>query len=202
VGRLLDSLRSLEVTDDACPISFLAEWMTPVKEPSALSELDNYLQRIEDLRGQVGKQLTGLPAEALNWRPIKSADEHVTNSLAVLTTHIAGAEHFWIAEVVGGLPSTRDRDAEFSAQASDYSELARLLENTGAETRDVFATLTEPDLDGTREARGRTTPVRWCILHVIDHTALHLGHMQLTCQLWAEGQSEPSPFWYERLPGD
>jgi hypothetical protein len=26
--------------------------------------------------------------------------------------------------------------------------------------------------------------VRWCILHVIEHIAQHLGHMQLTRQLW------------------
>jgi uncharacterized damage-inducible protein DinB len=173
--------------------------MTPMTKAEILSESNNYLQRIEDLRGQVRDLISGLPAEALNWRPLEG---DAVNSLAVLVAHIAGAEHFWIAEVVGGLPSTRDRDAEFATQASDVSELSHLLENTGAETRDVFATLTEPDLDGTREARGRTIPVRWCILHVIDHTALHLGHMQLTYQLLAEGQSEPSPLWYERLSGD
>ncbi len=169
-----------------------------------ISELDNYLQRIEDLRGQVGDLIAGLPGEALDWRPI---EDEAINSLAVLATHIAGAEHFWIAEVVGGRPPTRDRDAEFAAQANDASELVHLLENTGTETREVFATLTEADpsslsgqsLDGTRQARGRTIPVRWCILHVIDHTALHLGHIQLTYQLWNKGQGKPSPFWYERL---
>jgi len=161
-----------------------------------ISELDNYLQRIEDLRGQAGDLIADLPTEALNWRPIKG---DATNSLAVLAAHIAGAEHFWIAEVVGGRPPTRDRDAEFTTQASDASELVHLLEDTGIETRGVFATLTEADLDGTREARGRTIPVRWCILHVIDHTALHLGHMQLTYQLWMGGHSKPSPFWFERL---
>jgi len=160
------------------------------------TELDNYLQRIEDLRSQVCDLIADLPAEALNWRPIEG-DE--TNSLAVLATHIAGAEHFWIAEVIGGRPPTRDRDAEFATQASDASQLVRLLEDTGAETREVFATLSEADLNGTREVRGRTAPVRWGILHVIDHTALHLGHMQLTYQLWNRGQGKPSPFWYERL---
>jgi len=35
-----------------------------------LSERDNYLQRIEDLRGQVRALIADLPAEALNWRPI------------------------------------------------------------------------------------------------------------------------------------
>jgi len=180
-----------------------------------LSELDNYLQRIEDLRGQVRDLIADLPAEALNWRPLPPSvppasggeEGGGTNSLAVLATHIAGAEHFWIAEVVGGGPPTRDRDAEFATQASDASQLVRLLEDTGTETREVFATLTEADpsspsgqsLDGTRQARGRTIPVRWCILHVIDHTALHLGHVQLTYQLWNKGQGKPSPFWYERL---
>ena len=161
-----------------------------------ISELDNYLQRIEDLRGQARDLIADLPGEALNWRPIEN---EATNSLAVLATHIAGAEHFWIAEVVGGRPPTRDRDAEFATQASDASQLVRLLEDTRAETRGVFATLTEADLDSTRQAKGRTIPVRWCILHVIDHTALHLGHIQLTYQLWNKGQGKPSPLWYERL---
>jgi uncharacterized damage-inducible protein DinB len=168
-------------------------------EAMMLPELDNYLQRIEDLRGQAGNLIAGLPGGALDWRPLEGTGDHATNSLAVLATHIAGAEHFWIGEVVGGLPPTRDRDAEFVAQTGDAAKLVRLLESTGAETRDVFATLDQDDLEGSREARGRVIAVRWCILHVIDHTALHLGHMQLTTQLWMKGQSSPSPRWYERL---
>jgi uncharacterized damage-inducible protein DinB len=162
-------------------------------------ELANYLQMIEDLRGQVCDLIADPPAEALNWRPLESIEEHATNSLAVLATHVAGAEHFWIGEVVGGLPPSRDRDAEFATRAASATELVRLLEQIGEETRDVISTLSETDLDGTREARGRAIPVRWCILHVIDHTALHLGHMQITYQLWMGGQRGPSPRWFERL---
>lgn len=121
------------------------------------------------------------------------------NSLAVLATHIAGAEHFWIGEVIGGLPLTRDRDAEFLTETKDGTHLVGLLEQTGLETREILAGLTEMDLDGVREARGRQVPVRWGILHVIDHTALHLGHMQLTYQLWRRGRSSHSPRWFERL---
>ena len=164
-----------------------------------LSELDNYRHRIEDLRGQVRDLVAELPAEALNWRPLSGEEGHPTNSLAVLVAHIAGAEHFWIGEVVGRLPASRDREAEFATTAEDAGELVRLLEATGAETSQVFARLKPSDLDDEREARGRTIPVRWCILHVVDHTALHLGHMQLTYQLWRGGEGVPSPFWYERL---
>ena len=65
-----------------------------------LSELENYLHRIENLRGQISDLIAGLPAEALNWRPIESVEGHAINSLAVLAAHVAGAEHFWIAERV------------------------------------------------------------------------------------------------------
>lgn len=165
-----------------------------------LTELDNYLQRLEDLRRQMTRLIADLPAEALNWRPIAGGDEHVTNSLAVLTAHSAGAEHFWIAEVVGGQPATRNREAEFAASAASASELVELLECTAQETRRVFSALTEADLDAARRVQERIVPVRWCVLHVIDHTSLHLGHMQITYQLWAGGKAFPSPWWTERLP--
>jgi uncharacterized damage-inducible protein DinB len=165
-----------------------------------LSELENYLQRIEDLRRQVSELISDLPEEALNWRPIEGEEDHTTNSLAALAAHIAGAEHFWIAEVIGDYSATRDRDAEFVTQAADASQLHLLLEGAGVETREVFSVLSEADLASTREARGRTVSVRWCVLHVVDHTALHLGHMQITYQLWTGGQSQPSPRWFARLP--
>lgn len=163
------------------------------------SELNNYLDRIEDLHHQISGLLAELPAEALNWRPIEGKDNHVTNSLAVLTAHIAGAEHFWIAEAIGGRPETRDRDAEFATVTTSAIELIQQLETIAQETREVFSTLSESDLNGTRQVRDRTVPVRWCILHVIDHTSLHLGHMQITYQLWMGGKSIPSPFWFDRL---
>ena len=165
-----------------------------------LTELDNYLQRIEDLGSQVRSLVEGLPAEALNWRPIEGDEAGLTNSLAMLAAHIAGAEHFWIGEVIGGQPPTRDRDSEFSVSAKDAGELLRALDASGEEARQVLSAMDPAELDGTREARGRTIPVRWCILHIIDHTALHLGHMQITYQLWKGGEGKPSPLWHQRLP--
>lgn len=165
-----------------------------------LSELDNYLARIDDLRAQARATIADLPAESLNWRPIEGSGDHAMNSLTVLAAHVAGAEHFWIAEVIGRQPRTRDRDAEFAAVAADAAEIVRRLDAVAAETREVFAALGEADLDGTREARGRTVTVRWGILHVIEHSALHLGHMQITRQLWMAGQHKPGPLRFERLP--
>lgn len=162
-------------------------------------EVQNYLQMIEDLRRQVGRLIVDLPAEALNWRPIEGSDDHATNSLAVMAAHVAGGERYWIAEIVGGRPAIRDRDAEFVVEVTGPAELLERLEKTGVDTRHVLSALPPDDLDGFREVKDKTVSVRWAILHVIDHTALHLGHMQLTYQLWHGGQAGSSPRWFQRL---
>ncbi|MCA9899205.1 MAG: DUF664 domain-containing protein [Ardenticatenaceae bacterium] len=164
-----------------------------------LPEAAAYLERIDDLRGQIASIVQALPSEALNWRPVDNRDIHETNSIAVLAAHSAGAEHFWIGEVVGKLPATRDRDAEFETVVADTAVLLQTLQTIGQQTRTILQNLTQEDLDGTRQARDREVPVRWGILHVIDHTALHLGHMQITAQLWQGGTAVDAPRWFQRL---
>jgi len=164
-----------------------------------LSECASYLGMLNDLRGQIAGLIAELPAEALNWRPIEGEDDHVTNSLAVMVAHVTGAEHFWIYEVVGGQTATRNRPSEFVTEVDGPGLLLEKLEVTGEETAQILATLTAEDLDSTHQAQDRTVPVRWAILHAIDHTALHLGHMQITYQLWFKGQTADSPRWYQRL---
>lgn len=165
-----------------------------------LPEASHYLALIEDLRGQIEVLIADLPSEALNWRPLVGGQDHSTNSLAVLAAHVAGAEHFWIAEVIGGYPATRVRAQEFEVEAEAAAELLARLAQAGQETRAVLESLTAEKLEQIHRVHSRDVATRWAILHVIDHTALHLGHMQLTRQLWVDGQSEQGPRWFERLP--
>lgn len=158
-----------------------------------LAEVEGYLSVIEALRKQVGEMIVGLDAEALNWRPLPG-DDHATNSLAVLAAHVAGSEHFWIAEVIGRREATRVRAQEFLTQSDSAEALLRQLAAVGRETRELLEGLDEAALaeertaqplsgrEGSKEAR--VVGVRWAILHVMEHSALHLGHMQLTRQLW------------------
>lgn len=164
-------------------------------------EIRHYLERIEDLRGQIRALVEPLNDEALNWRPVEGEDDHVTNSLAVMTLHTAGAEHFWIGEVIGRLPTTRDRDAEFVSQVSDATPLITRLDEISAESRTILERIGEKELTQVYQVRDFECTGRWTILHVIDHTALHLGHMQITYQLWNRGQGVDAPRWFQRLPG-
>ena len=147
-------------------------------------EIQVYLTRLGDLRHQVKTLLEGLPPEALDWRPIRGEGELATNSLAVMAVHLAGSLTYWTKEIIGRKPVQRDREAEFAAQGVPATELKAGLDAASRFSDEVLSSLTEAQLEEGRKFRDRTVTVRWGILHVIEHFATHIGHMQLTRQLW------------------
>jgi uncharacterized damage-inducible protein DinB len=149
-----------------------------------LKEIETYLSFLNDLRGQVKTLLEGLPKDALDWRPLDGQGELATNSLAVMTFHLAGSEAFWIKEIIGKQFIQRDRDAEFVVKGLGVSELAAKLEAGIKDSTAILSSLTPVQLEETRKFRDRTVTVRWGILHIIEHYAMHVGHLQLTRQLW------------------
>jgi len=163
-----------------------------------LLEVYHYLLRLDNSRHIVRAMLRGLPAEALNWTPELPASADPMNSMAALAVHLAGAEQHWFSEVIGGAVPTRDRDAEFAYVANSAEEPLARLDAVAAASEAVLSQLTAEELDGEKRARDRMMPVRFIILHVIDHYALHIGHMQITYQLWNAGQAFQAPHWFER----
>jgi uncharacterized damage-inducible protein DinB len=149
-----------------------------------LPEVHTYLVDLEELRDQVKSLLEGLPQEALDWRPIEGGGELATNSLAAMVVHLAGSETFWMKEIIGGKKIDRDRDAEFVAKGLSFSELQAKIGAAAKVTVEILSALTEKQLEEGRRWKDRSGSVRWCILHAIEHIAQHLGHMQLTRQLW------------------
>jgi len=164
-----------------------------------LPELQNYLNRLEDLRNQIKELISATAPEQLNWRPLETGGEQ-TNSLAVLVAHTCGAEHYWIGEVIGGKPPTRDRQAEFNTRSNSHSELFHFLHQNSIETREILTALPADGLETSRLVEAVEVPVRWALLHCVDHTALHLGHMQMTFQLLNGGTPHPAPLWKQRIP--
>lgn len=165
-----------------------------------LAEIKTYLETLEELRSQVGNMIKDLPPEGLNWRPSLPAGADGTNSLAVLAVHVAGAEHGWIAETLGDFPKTRIRDGEFKYVAKNPKEALERLATAGRETESVLSKITAEQLDGTIKKDDRDISVRWIIHHINYHYSLHIGHMQLTYQLWNKGMAATSPRWFDRLP--
>jgi uncharacterized damage-inducible protein DinB len=147
------------------------------------SEVSAYISLLRDLRAELVKWCDGLPADALNWRPLEKSITD-TNSLYVMATHVIGSEAWWLQQIIGGTDVQRNRDAEFVAAGESFTPLRERMEAVAAQSEAVLNKLSAADLDGERDTTlGRHT-VRWCILHVIEHTSRHIGHIELTRQLW------------------
>jgi uncharacterized damage-inducible protein DinB len=146
----------------------------------------DYYDRLSNLHHDLAETVEGLPVEALDWQPVPE-----TNSLAVLLTHTAGSERYWIGEVVGEEPAGRERAKEFETVEQTVEELQDQLNLALAHSRQTLSRLS---LDNLAEARlismqGRSCTVAWALLHALEHVALHLGHAQITRQLWEENHA-------------
>jgi hypothetical protein len=129
----------------------------------------------------------GLPPDALDWTPFQiSADE--MNTINILVTHTTGAERYWIGDVALGEKSGRVRKSEFQVKGTTKEELSDKINAATVYARSAVAQLNLEDLAAVRTSArdGRKFTVSWALLHALEHTALHLGHIQITRQLWEE----------------
>lgn len=149
---------------------------------------EDYFDVLELLHEGCQAQISGLTQNELEWRPYESM-----NSIAILAAHIAGAERYWIGDVVMGEASGRDRDMEFATTGVSEDILSGLLDTTLGYAREAFDRLAADQLADVRISPrdGREYTVAWSIAHVLEHTALHLGHMQITKQLLKSREMKP-----------
>ena len=110
------------------------------------------------------------------------------NSINVLVTHLCGAERYWIGEVAIGDPSDRVRDEEFLVSGLKVDDLVERINAATQYARSALEKLSLEDLpiEKSRLRDGRPVSVGWALLHALEHTAIHLGHIQITRQLWDE----------------
>ena len=147
-----------------------------------LQPFSDYYDRLEDLHATIKDLIKDLSVEALNWQPGPEM-----NSLAVLVTHLSGSEVFWIGEMAGGVQSDRVRSEEFEVRDLTAEHLISKLEEALAVSQRVLDTLALDDLEVMRTSavfHDRSFSVAWSLAHALDHTAVHVGHIEITRQLW------------------
>lgn len=150
-----------------------------------IQEAQDLISALERLLQQFVTLGKGLSAEALDWKPGPE-----TNSPAAILTHAIGASQHWLVAYVGNRPNDRDRDAEFRAGGGEVSDLPQRVERCLSAIRQVLQPITTAQLDAPCAAlaqqqgpyQGFTN--REAILHVIEHLGTHVGHLELTLQLW------------------
>ena len=139
-----------------------------------------YFEILKAIHKGYRAQISGLTQEELDWSP---GDE--MNSLAVLSAHVAGAERYWISDIVMGEESGRDRDKEFATAGVSGEILSNRLDSVLDYAQEAFDRMEANQLAELRTSArdGRERTVAWWITNLLEHAALHLGHMQITRQL-------------------
>lgn len=151
-------------------------------------------------REAVLKTVAGLPEE--HWqRPVVPSGWTVAGML----WHLGGVEAHWLQHVATGVIEERPQDdgdeeeGEYDPYAAFTCELpgADLIANYRDECRRSDAVLAvtplsaaprglgfHPDPDYTKQI----TEIRWIVLHVIEETAVHCGHLEIAREL-LDGQT-------------
>jgi len=150
-----------------------------VTEPAHLGDertaLLGYLQRQRDL---------------VAWKMRDATDETLASvrmpsglTLHGVVKHLENVERGWFREFFGGQKglhfdsSDEDPDGDFHAEGVAMADLLAAYE---AETRlcdEVIAAT--PSLDASATDEDGTFSLRWILLHMIEETGRHLGHIDL-----------------------
>jgi uncharacterized damage-inducible protein DinB len=147
----------------------------------------NFFEALADyfheLHGEIKRDLEALPPAALDWKPGPEM-----NSVAIIIVHLTGAERFLVGDVVMQESSNRNRDLEFQAQGISKEDLFHRLDETEAYLGNAIGQLSLSDLETTRihPRHGDQVTVSWALLHALAHTATHVGHINLTVQMWQQ----------------
>lgn len=139
------------------------------------SQLTGYL----DLqRRAVVKTIDGLTEEQARWKPAPTA-----NSLLNLVVHLSGVERNWCQYVTAGRTVERDRDAELAELPAEVtvSTAVATYRQVCRENNEIVGGL---NLDEPCRGEGMDgLNVRWVLLHMIEETARHAGHADITREL-------------------
>jgi hypothetical protein len=126
--------------------------------------------------------------ELVTWK-VTGADDHALRSVTTPTgltahgvvRHLTNVERSWIRDVFAGQEgltfdwTVDDPDGEL--HVSETVTMAELLADYAVETRHCNAVVAAHHLDDVSAQRGFS--LRWVLLHLVEETARHLGHLDL-----------------------
>jgi DinB superfamily len=161
-------------------------------EPEGEGTTSTVLALFGQLHEQLRDETKGLGVEAINWVPSTGA-----NSIATIVTHLVGSEAETL-RALAGLAVERDREAEFDRRELNMTQVLILLDQADDLIREVTprislqrleARFPLPTLPVTEVRSGLT----WMVGNY-GHAREHLGHIQLTRQLFqAKSGQSPTP---------
>jgi uncharacterized damage-inducible protein DinB len=152
--------------------------VTRPDEAAPLGETAMARAWLQHLRESAIFKIEDLDSEQLRWRPASGA-----NSLGVLVVHLGYAERLWFRAIAAGEPMDMGWRASMFDLPDGWGvdEVVAFYRGESAladRALDLVASLDQPSA-----AAFRPTTWRWALFHMIEETARHVGHMDITREL-------------------
>lgn len=152
-----------------------------VSRPDEAAPLDERAMArawLQHLRDSAIFKLEGLSPDQLRWRPAPGA-----NSLGVLVVHLGYAERLWFRAIGAGEPMDMGWRAHMFELPEGWGadEIVAFYRRESALADAALAQV--GSLDQRSGADFRPTTWRWALFHMIEETARHVGHMDITREL-------------------
>lgn len=151
--------------------------VTRVRPPIDGGERETLSGLLDFLRATVVNKVAGLTDEQAFGRPVSASGL----TPAGLVKHLTGVERFWFSIDFAGhdlpWPWTDDAPGAFALVPGDT--LAGLVDAYRAECARSAAVVAGAGLDDRAKADGETFTLRYALVHMIEETARHCGHLDL-----------------------
>ena len=165
-------------------------------------EAATYRQLFDAKYAEIDQLLEDLPAAALLWRPFATSPWlGPSGSVGWLVAHAISSTVYLLKRAEWSMGrsewSAVDGDegsTEFGPANHVPAYLAARSRRTQEYVHWFLASLTTADLDVARthpEHPDVTVAARYDVLHALEHLSQHIGHAQLTRQLWALQAAAP-----------
>jgi hypothetical protein len=147
-------------------------------ESVPLGEMPMARAWLQHLRDSATYKVKGLSPEQLRWRPVPAA-----NSLGVLVVHLGHTERLWARAIFAG----ESMDMAWRAHTFELptgwtvNDAVSFYRDECARADAIFDAAST--FDTPSAAAFRPTTLRWVVSHLIEETARHVGHMDITREL-------------------
>lgn len=144
----------------------------PQTTPGLSRELARLI--IRELDGCI-RELQLFPDDDAVWRVVPG----VTNSAGNLVRHLCGNLNHFVGACLCDTGYVRDRPAEFAARSGSRERLIEELRSTIVMLESTLSQLDDERLDAPMPGapNGLRTSVRFFLVHLVAHTAFHLGQL-------------------------
>lgn len=159
-------------------------------------EIATYRQLFAEKYEELEQLLAGLPPAALLWKPFEQSPwQGASNSLGLIIAHAISSTVYLLRRAEYGMGKLEWKEVdgdegreEFGPANHDPAYLGARMQRSQAYVNQFLDALSAADLDKSRahpKRSERIFHVRYDVQHAVEHMSQHIGHGQLTRQLWA-----------------